>query len=111
MRLIDADALMKKVCGNCQRNDCVPDATDTVYGCMFAESVEEAKSFDKIHAKWLSYTGTHYTGKENEYGDPEYKEHIFYECSNCRRKTVVREHFCPNCGAKMSGGDNDAESD
>ena len=51
--------------------------------------------------RWLSYTGTHWTGKENEYGDPEYKEHIFFVCSNCRRKTVVREHFCPNCGADM----------
>lgn len=60
------------------------------------------------HGRWLSYTGTHYTGKENEYGDPEYKEHIFFVCSNCRRKTVVREHFCPNCGADMreEGADN-----
>ena len=60
------------------------------------------------HGRWLSYTGTHYTGKENEYGDPEYKEHVFFVCSNCRRKTVVRENFCPNCGADMreEGADN-----
>ena len=51
--------------------------------------------------KWLSYTGTHWTGRENEYGDPEYKEHIFYVCSNCRRKTVIKENFCPSCGADM----------
>ena len=22
----------------------------------------------------------------------------------------VRRHYCPNCGAKMDGGDNDAKS-
>ena len=51
--------------------------------------------------KWLSYTGTHWTGREDDYGDPEYKEHTFYVCSNCRRKTVIREKFCPSCGADM----------
>lgn len=54
-----------------------------------------------VNGKWLSYTGTHWTGREDEYGDPEYKEHIFYVCSNCRRKTVIRENFCPKCGSKM----------
>lgn len=56
------------------------------------------------HGRWLSYTGTHWTRKEDEYGDPEYKEHIFYVCSECRRKTVVQEKYCPNCGTKMDGG-------
>lgn len=58
---------------------------------------------DQKPAKWLSYTGTHYTGKEDDYGDPGYKEHIFYVCSKCRRKTVVREPFCPRCGKRMEG--------
>lgn len=56
------------------------------------------------HGRWLSFTGTHYTGREDEYGDPEYKEHVFFVCSNCRRKTVVRENFCPRCGWMMTGG-------
>jgi hypothetical protein len=67
------------------------------------ESIKELSTIkpEVRHGRWMSYTGTHYTGKENEYGDPEYKEHIFFVCSNCRRKTVVRENFCPNCGARM----------
>ena len=106
MRLIDADAIMEKVCERCSASDCVPDASDTVFGCMFAEEVESAQTLTPICAIWLSYTGTHYTGKENEYGDPEYKEHVFFVCSNCRRKTVVREKYCPSCGAKMGDAVN-----
>lgn len=44
--LIDRDVLMEKVCGNCQQNDCVPDETDTVYGCIFAESIDQMPTID-----------------------------------------------------------------
>lgn len=110
-RLIDANALKAKLkidtntatysdyCnGYCDARQVDLDAIDA------APTIEP----EVRNGRWLSYTGTHYTGKENEYGDPEYKEHIFFVCSNCRRKTVVRENFCPNCGADMreEGTDN-----
>ena len=28
-----------------------------------------------------------------------------YHCEKCGRKTVVKENFCPNCGADMREGD------
>lgn len=34
--------------------------------------------------------------------------HATYSCERCGRGTVVKTHYCPNCGAKMDGGDNDA---
>ena len=34
--------------------------------------------------------------------------HTTYSCERCGRGTVVKTHYCPNCGAKMDGGDNDA---
>ena len=33
--------------------------------------------------------------------NPIYREGVVYYCSNCCRKTVIRENYCPSCGAKM----------
>ena len=30
-----------------------------------------------------------------------------YRCGLCGRGTAVKSNYCPNCGAKMDGGDND----
>ena len=114
MRPIDADArieLMKHIhCEECDINK-----RSEIFGAQCSpcwvlnaiEELENAPSLDVQPAqigRWLSFSGTHYTGREDEQGDPEYKEHIFFVCSNCRRKTVVRENFCPRCGWMMTGG-------
>ena len=39
--------------------------------------------------------------KSGDNGDPEYKYHDEYVCSICRRRTVIREKYCPACGVKM----------
>ena len=30
-----------------------------------------------------------------------------YRCGLCGRGTAVKSNYCPSCGAKMDGGDND----
>ena len=54
------------------------------------------------HGRWEGYTHSHYCGID-KYGEPIYRDGTVYYCSNpkCRRKTVVKENFCPSCGAKM----------
>ena len=54
------------------------------------------------HGRWEGYTHSRYCGID-EYGDPVYRDGVVYSCSNpkCRRKTVIKENYCPNCGAKM----------
>ena len=37
----------------------------------------------------------------NKDGREKYRERITYHCSNCGRKTVIKEKFCPSCGFKM----------
>ena len=40
VRLIDGDALKAKFCNHCDERDCKPDATDTVYGCVIADTID-----------------------------------------------------------------------
>lgn len=52
-------------------------------------------------ARWKGWTSTHWSKRCDSNGDPIYTEHTYYQCSYCGRRTVVRENFCPNCGAVM----------
>lgn len=93
MRLIDADALMEKVCGNCQGHDCVPDAMDTVYGCELAEIINQMPTIEPEvrHGRWQEIGGY----------EPENQG---FACSVCDFATTDKSRFCPNCGARMDGG-------
>lgn len=57
------------------------------------------------HGRWEGHSHSRYCGIDAD-GEPVYRDGVVYYCSNpkCRRKTVVKENFCPNCGAKMDGG-------
>lgn len=59
---------------------------------------------------WESYDTSQYMGTD-EFGEPKWRPGRFYVCHDrrCRRKTVVKSNYCPNCGAKMRAGDDDNE--
>lgn len=54
------------------------------------------------YGRWEGYTHSRYCGND-EYGNPVFRDRVVYYCSNpkCRRKTVIKENFCPSCGSKM----------
>ena len=52
------------------------------------------------HGYWRAFTCPTYRGL-NDYGDPIFKDGVVYYCSECGRKTVIKENYCPKCGAKM----------
>ena len=62
------------------------------------------------HGRWEGYTHSRYCGTD-KYGEPAYSDGVVYYCSNpkCRRKTVIKENYCPSCGSKMDleGENND----
>lgn len=51
---------------------------------------------------WEQYSTPRYCGIDAD-GNPVYRDGVVYYCSNpkCRRKTVIKENYCPKCGAKM----------
>lgn len=50
---------------------------------------------------WKEYIHSAYHGVD-EYDEPIWREVTVYHCSECNRRTVIKEHFCPNCGASMA---------
>lgn len=57
-----------------------------------------------VHGRWIDAPWLYYGAKQ-------------YVCSRCRndkywrkRDLHFKEPYCPNCGAKMDGGDSDAKS-
>ena len=60
------------------------------------------------HGRWKVYFHSYYCGIDAD-GDPVFRDRVVYCCSNpkCRRKTVIKENYCPSCGAKMQGAENE----
>lgn len=95
MRLIDADALKAKFCNHCDERDCKPDATDTVYGCVIADTIDNMPTIETEpvkHGQWIN------TNNPN---------HL--RCSNCDIIHMIAQYpngkisYCPNCGVRMDG--------
>lgn len=76
-----------------------PDMTVT----EFVEDELPAADVESVRrGRWEEYIHSRYCGID-EYGEPIYRDVIVYYCSNpkCRRKTVIKENYCPSCGSKM----------
>ena len=53
-----------------------------------------------VHGRWNGYTTSAFYGTD-DFGEPIYRDATFYCCSICNRKSIIKEKFCPKCGAKM----------
>lgn len=103
MRLIDADALKKSMGEECE---------GACYCCKYCEGEDNAVSCglikraptiaakSAIHAYWKSFIHSAYHGCDED-GEPIFRDVLVHHCSNCDRSTVIKEKYCPNCGARM----------
>lgn len=66
------------------------------------EAIPAADVEQVRRGRWEGYSHSRYCGIDAD-GEPVYRDGVVYYCSNpkCRRKTVIKENYCPNCGAKM----------
>jgi len=49
---------------------------------------------------WKAFTHSAYHGNDED-GEPIWREVTVYHCNLCNRRTVIKEKYCPSCGAKM----------
>lgn len=88
MKLIDADALVKKVCKiscNKDRNACPHINSCFETGCKTVIAIENAPAIEAEPVRrgyWVENYGTH-------------------KCSECGEISCCSGNYCPDCGAKM----------
>ena len=51
-------------------------------------------------AHWKGFMVLRFYGLDDD-GEPIYRRGLFYACSKCKRRTVIKTPYCPQCGAKM----------
>ena len=113
MRLIDADALKEEMCDFCTAVDsnmqkCKDESRS--HECMTLRIISEQPTIDAEPVRrghWKGWTKSCFTGKYKDFDEPEFKDYNYYQCSLCYRKSAIKELYCPSCGAKMDGGDED----
>lgn len=81
-KLIDADALAKRL------------IKLGFFPAIVKRAIEEAPAVAPVvHGKWR-FCGS------DRWNDA-------YECSECGKMAMDNSKYCPNCGAKMDGGEHD----
>ena len=94
MRLIDADALIKKFQSDKEYFDKVGDTTFAMATIGVINDIDKAPTIDAVsvvHGEWIE-------------AEEDWRQQIaFWRCSECGHTTSTMYNFCPNCGAKMDG--------
>ena len=104
-RLIDADALLEEIGEEPMNWTNSPEEIQEY--CDWKQTVAIINSAPTIeaepvrHGHWNGWITTHWTKKYDDNGDPIYKEHTYYVCSGCRRRTIIKSAYCPACGRMM----------
>jgi hypothetical protein len=90
MRLIDADALIKRLEGTIVTSDLFGMGVQTGIGCAIDEikMTNPAPVRQEVHAAWVQVSS----------------QPSFFECSNCGFQEAYAKtefNYCPHCGATM----------
>ena len=78
-----------------------------VHFCDMIRITSELKELPPVNPQepktghWKSFTHSAYHGIDDD-GEPIWREVKVFHCNLCNRRTVIKENYCPNCGAKMA---------
>jgi hypothetical protein len=104
-RLIDANALMErlKFKRKISKVGLYRGLESAMAQCAKAHTVD---AVEVVHGEWEKYTDDKFMGYGAD-GRIRYRKVYSYKCSKCWNYTAVKHKYCPNCGAKMDGGNED----
>ena len=102
-RYIDADALIRRICGmkcGCERYECGYDEA----GCPKVRDLETAPTVspDEVRGVWKIGGYGQFSDAEEKWYDGFLQGGFFY-CSVCKKRASLKSNYCPNCGARMGG--------
>ena len=108
MRLIDVNDLLRDTCNECrayyseakQSCPCNHGECDAIFTAKEIQNQLTIEAEPIKHGKWKGYIRSVFHGTDED-GDPIYRDVTVWQCQRCSRKTVIKENYCPNCGAKM----------
>ena len=103
--LIDREATVKQICKMGEMLGIGHDRDVTIAVALFVQDDKYAfPTVDRPHGEWKEFTVSTYRGTD-EWGEPKWGKGKKFICKRCGRRTVIRENFCPNCGADMREGE------
>lgn len=108
--LIDREELKKRYFSTAQSGGYLGDAMYIAINQLtrLLRLIDEAPTVEPKKGKWEGYVHSAFYGSD-DFKEPIFRDKIVWYCSNpkCRRKTVIKENYCPNCGAMMKGESDD----
>ena len=91
------------LCHDVNCNDCPFSGYGAHPVCELSERISNISAADVapvVHAEWVEWfpgdIALIMTGEE-----------MLWECSHCTAKYAERSNYCPNCGSRMDGGEQD----
>ena len=100
VRLIDANAFLREFCEGCsaQEQECFPYYYPVCGAIQLLTEQTTVDAVEVVHGQWIEV---------NQRKDPEGWIECDYKCSICEEICWEGGNYCPNCCAKMDGGNED----
>ncbi len=109
---IERDSISEVLDGLVERiEDSLKHSTQFGSGCDYAiryisnkvEDIPAANVRPERHSHWHEYESCVFMGRYGKDGEPIFQDRKTFMCVKCGRNTIIKETFCPSCGAKMDG--------
>lgn len=83
------------------------EATEQAYKNGYEKGYADGKKDSAVHGRWDKYRDDRFIGYDTK-GRIQYRYVYSYYCNKCGLPAAKKYDYCPNCGAKMDGGNEDA---